>query len=94
MISLMRLLWNLLTNSRSLTSPCPKSGVEYEDTVTHEVGELVFELYWPEQKVAVAWLEGEAETNVNGIRVFPFGVDPERLSQAVKATGSSNSNNN
>ncbi|MFR2925753.1 MAG: hypothetical protein ACLTKH_06400, partial [Eubacterium sp.] len=58
-----------------------------------EVGELVFELYWPEQKVAVAWLEGEAETNLNGIRVFPFGVDPERLSQAVKATGS-NSNSN
>ena len=33
-------------------------------------------------------------TNLNGIRVFPFGVDPERLSQAVKATGSNSNSNN
>ena len=84
----------LVDKLKILDLPVPEIGCEYEDPVTHEVGELVFELYWPEQKIAVAWLEGEAETNVNGIRVFPFGVDPERLSQAVKATGSSNSNNN
>lgn len=87
-------LVELVDKLKILDLPVPEIGCEYEDPVTHEVGELVFELYWPEQKVAVAWLEGEAETNLNGIRVFPFGVDPERLSQAVKATGSNSNSNN
>lgn len=80
----------LVEKLKPLELPVPDIGCEYEDPVTHEVGELVFELYWPDQKVAVALLEGEAETNVNGIRVFPFGVTPERLAQAVKAAGNNN----